>query len=910
MYNLFSPLIKIYKTLYLFAYDIAGNYGLALILLSFFTFVVLYPFNKKAQGIQSKEHKIQVVLAPQVDLIKKHFSGREQYDQLQWLYKRYGYHPLYAIRSALGFILQIPFLTAAYYMLSELAEIQGVSWGIIPDLSSPDHLLDGINILPFIMTLVTVIYAFVIPEISRKERLQTFGIGIFFLLLLYSAPSALLIFWTCNLIWSLLDCVLGKNLQWLGDFVSENELAFHIIFALSVTVGLLVPSEIYIKNASQLWFNFKDILKYLLTDTAKYYSALLIIYVICRHKSIKCTYLSILFGLLLGVFLQSYVIGLDYGTFDGHEIKWEKYTTLGIANTVIWLVCIIEPFIIFRRFKFDREKIIKIVKPVTFCVVLIQCTVLLFTLVKKPTYKDISYEDGRAGILTTKNMFTVSSKENIIVFLLDAYDAAIFEEIQEKNPEVIEELKDFTYYPDTTSSYCLTHYSLPEILTGKLFDPRNRWAEYLSKAWKDISYFNKLKKENYEINLYTDGNFVDKNAPISNLVTEKVTMNKENADKFKEVAVFRLAPHCLKKYCYKYYADNSYIMVLNSNIKKYVSDDRGFFIRLKEGLHVINDKNVFHFYHLGGMHPPYTFDENVELIPVPDYSHKAEYAQGLGNLKIVKEYISKLKELELYNNATICILADHGHHNSVGRRPLFLIKQPNENHKILNEMYSINHVSNLMSLVFLRFNDSMIKEAEILEKPVDSIRAFYAENDSDGLFIKYIVNSPAKDIKSWVKLGPVKKNFVSDKTYVIGQKIDFSYFGDSYKYKENGWADQENSFASMINQREATLVFDLDSASFKTDRNLIVRIVGDPLLHYYSNSSNHLPYRDMRLVANNNLVGKWRFSEEEKIDVKCKIPNNIIESKLVLQFLIDNPVDVSEPERFQINEMQIIYEKE
>ena len=60
MHNLFSPFIKIYKALYLFAYDITGNYGFALILLSLFTFVVLYPFNKKAQQIQSKEHMLML----------------------------------------------------------------------------------------------------------------------------------------------------------------------------------------------------------------------------------------------------------------------------------------------------------------------------------------------------------------------------------------------------------------------------------------------------------------------------------------------------------------------------------------------------------------------------------------------------------------------------------------------------------------------------------------------------------------------------------------------------------------------------------------------------------------------------------------------------------------------------------
>ena len=126
--------------------------------------------------------------------------------------------------------------------------------------------------------------------------------------------------------WSLLDSVLGKKLEWIGEYISENELAFHIIFALSLTIGLLVPSDIYIKNAGQLWFSFADILKYFLADTAKYFTVFLLIYVLCWRKRIRVAYLSILLGLLFGVFLQSYIIGLDYGTFDGHEIEWGKYT--------------------------------------------------------------------------------------------------------------------------------------------------------------------------------------------------------------------------------------------------------------------------------------------------------------------------------------------------------------------------------------------------------------------------------------------------------------------------------------------------------------------------------------------------------------------------------------------------------
>ena len=92
--------------------------------------------------------------------------------------------------------------------------------------------------------------------------------------------------------------------------------------------------------------------------------------------------------------------------------------------------------------------------------------------------KDIRVIQGKVGVLTTKNMYTLSSHDNIIVFLLDMFDASVFEDIQKMKPEAAKIFKDFTYYPDTTSSFGFTHFSLPEILTGKLYDPRERYPEY------------------------------------------------------------------------------------------------------------------------------------------------------------------------------------------------------------------------------------------------------------------------------------------------------------------------------------------------------------------------------------------------------------------------------------------------
>lgn len=905
MYNLFIPLIKIYKALYLFAFDITGNYGVALVLLSFFTFVVLYPFNKKAQQIQNKEHKIQSILAPQIAEIKNQYSGREQYEQLQWLYRRYGYHPLYAVRSALGFVLQIPFLTAAYYMLSELEEIQGVSWGFISNLGAPDHLLAGINLLPFVMMLVTCVYAFVMPEISKKERLQTIAIGFFFLVLLFAAPSALLIFWTCNLIWSLVDSVLSKKLERLRDFTAENELAFHIIFALSLTVGLLVPTEIYIRNASQLWFGYKDILTFFLTDTIKCFTVLFIGYIICWHKRIRNIYLSMLLGLLFGVFLQSYVISLNYGQFDGHEIEWDKYKKIGLINTFIWLFCFIVTWAGFKKLKFDSKKLSGFVKPITFGITIIQCVVLLLILKNTSLNKDVALGHGKAVILTTKNIYTASSHKNIIVFLLDMFDAAIFEEIEIKKPEVLVEFKDFTYYPDTISSFSFTNYSLPEILTGKLYNPAEWFPGYLEQAWKDNVYYKALADYNYNVTLYTSGNYVDRSAPVDNLVMVNAVMDAKTVDSFVNLVRFRIAPHYLKYLYYNYHPDMQIPTLDNSAFVPYEENDRNFYLGLKRGLDFSNDENAFRFYHLSGAHFPYVYDENMEYIK--DGEKGNAYKQSIGCLKIVAEYISQLKKHNVYDNTTFVVMADHGYHNgSIGRRPVFLIKRAHEKNAVIAVNNKPQKVSDMLSLVLgdlLKIKAENIKEMK--EPGYTTGRIYYHDNVDKGMsFERYLVKSPAKDIKSWVSLGMTERIKNDDCSYKIGEVIDFSCFGNSYKYKGNGWEGRVETFGSAIGQSEATLDLTVDNIE-DLQHNLNIEIVCNPLLNHFPKTSKEI-YRDLKLYANQKLVGSWHFTKLDTTAVSCEIPAGLLDNNNInLRFVISNPINSSQRERFQVNKIII-----
>ena len=194
-----NPIVLLYKWLYLSLFGLPGSYGISLLLMSVITFLVTSPFMRWAGRIQKNEKHIQDILKPQIDTIRSQSQGAEQHRRIANLYKSYAYHPAMAVRSVAGLAVQIPFLIAAYYMLSDLPDIKGQSFLIINDLSKPDGLIGSINVLPILMTVINLMSACTTAAFARKDKLQAALIAFIFLLLLYTAPSALLIFWKGHL---------------------------------------------------------------------------------------------------------------------------------------------------------------------------------------------------------------------------------------------------------------------------------------------------------------------------------------------------------------------------------------------------------------------------------------------------------------------------------------------------------------------------------------------------------------------------------------------------------------------------------------------------------------------------------------------------------------------------------------
>lgn len=191
-----------------------------------------------ADALQLKERQIQLKMAPWIKHIKATFKGDEQFMMLNTWYRQNGYHPLYALRSALSILIEIPFFIAAYHFLSHCSLLHNESFLFLKDLGSPDALFKignfSVNILPILMTSINIVSsAIYTKDAPLREKLQVYILALVFLVLLYDSPSGLVFYWILNNTFSL-----AKNF-----FTKYKKLGFWCYTAFS---ALLVLFSLYI----------------------------------------------------------------------------------------------------------------------------------------------------------------------------------------------------------------------------------------------------------------------------------------------------------------------------------------------------------------------------------------------------------------------------------------------------------------------------------------------------------------------------------------------------------------------------------------------------------------------------------------------------------------------------------------
>lgn len=196
-----KPLLYVLKYLY----SIVGNYGLAIILLTFFIRLIFYPLTYKS----FKSMKAMANLQPQLKELQLKYKGKPELlnKATMELYKKHKVNPL---GGCLPILIQIPVFIALYNVLLNAIELRHapfIFW--ITDLSAKDPYY----ITPIIMGLTMFIQQKLSPSTldPMQAKIMLF-LPIIFTIMFMGFPSGLVIYWIANNVFTIIQQLIDTRI--------------------------------------------------------------------------------------------------------------------------------------------------------------------------------------------------------------------------------------------------------------------------------------------------------------------------------------------------------------------------------------------------------------------------------------------------------------------------------------------------------------------------------------------------------------------------------------------------------------------------------------------------------------------------------------------------------------------------
>jgi hypothetical protein len=515
-----------------------------------------------------------------------------------------------------------------------------------------------------------------------------------------------------------------------------------------ITVAIFNPNELYLSNADEFPMSYWYFFGKLFVGCIVILVVLLVgefFYLSKAHLDIFALALFILvtLGYIQGMFLNGKMASLD-----GSNAAFDMFKI--VINLVIWLI---SGTVIVALYRFKRETMRKFVGIIAIWITLIQIVSLVTVIITSD-----ETADKTETALTIKERIEVGAKNNIIVFVLDKYDERVMDKILEEDSDFLEPLHDFTYYKNATSEFSLTYCAVPYLISGTDFDEDSDRA-YPSYVYNGENMITDLYNAGYEIGIYTDKKYVSENLKDYIVNYEDGVVRTCSTFDLVELMLqcsrYKMSPLIAKDY-YLYNSGTISDLVADETIVNINNDLPLYDSLMDEGVYVdeSNTSGTFRFIHMYGAHPPYNM--------TADFQHKTDdnedvVSQATGSMKIVYEYISQLKELGKYDDATIIITADHGYNQGLYDDegnisdisvPIMFVKKPGETSYVIKESNApVSHedlIPTIKSVAGVGTDERMIDE---IEEGEDRTRIFRI---CDGeIYRKYEITGNVYDINSW-----------------------------------------------------------------------------------------------------------------------------------------------------------------
>jgi len=213
-FGMFDILAKPMLWLMNFLYRFIPNYGVAIIILTILTKIVLWPLGSKSYKSMSEMKKIQPLMK---EIREKYKNDKKKMnEEVMGLYRTYKINPL---GGCLPMVVQIPVFFALYRMLYQSIELRHAPFFLwINDLSAPDRLFHfnftvpfmeppyGIPVLTIIMGITMLLQQKMSPPMGDPAQAKMMMLmPLIFTVIFINFPAGLVLYWLVNNILSILQ---------------------------------------------------------------------------------------------------------------------------------------------------------------------------------------------------------------------------------------------------------------------------------------------------------------------------------------------------------------------------------------------------------------------------------------------------------------------------------------------------------------------------------------------------------------------------------------------------------------------------------------------------------------------------------------------------------------------------------
>lgn len=437
---------------------------------------------------------------------------------------------------------------------------------------------------------------------------------------------------------------------------------------------IYLPSETFIGNTSDFEFSYQMFIPHQLAVMAECFLAAAVCISICKRPFFEIAE-ALVCGLDLAVYIQYMFLNGRLNLLDGSTPVWSDYQADIAAGYLIWGVLLIAPVIFMRKGRKIWERVrlwipafLGGIQLVTLCSLLLTAPAEVFTVKLQGSY------------MSPEEQFRVSAKDNVILLVWDAVDNAYLKELLETEPEQFEGLEDFVIYTNTCSVFDATATSMTQMLTGMEFAvelPGREWHEQAWNSRRAAEFFDRWHEAGYVINGFNlptgtvenyKGKF-DNYQVAGDDESERLLVDEDRMyEKLSDLIAYRALPMGWKRLvdC----ANLNFANIVTRRERTYY-DNREYMEHLQLATSE-KEQNYLVVELLQGTHSP-----------CPDTLEETRFLLGM-----LKEYIRQLKELEVYENASVMVISDHGEHNMYGlparaSTPIFMMKETEKHNEEL-----------------------------------------------------------------------------------------------------------------------------------------------------------------------------------------------------------------------------------